>query len=133
MPLQSSKSFYERLAELNALPDGWVFPGTNLTIGDMRQLVIENGELRGAKRDERRAEFLQTCVALVGRGLTLQQILESAEEMIDAVDEYVMKDPAPPSFTRIVCICTETLSDPACPVGFVVGNHEAGRVVEKQE
>ncbi len=85
-PVEADKVI-ARLAKLDDLPDGWIFAGTNVSVGDARILRDEVLALREALVQRRRSEVIQLAAGFIPAGRSAKQAVTDAFALIAAVDE----------------------------------------------
>ena len=88
MSAENADAAIKRLAKYADLPDGWIFAGTDICIGDMRALAAEVIEVRALLTDKRRAELIQMSAAVAASGSdapNASTIVDRAWEILEEV------------------------------------------------
>lgn len=97
--MSATDSIFKTLAKYADLPDGWIFHGTELRVGDMRVLAAEVEELREKLITKTRDEVLRAAIALAagaqagGAAFSESQAINQAFLLIKKVDEEFAKEP----------------------------------------
>ncbi len=79
---------FEKYADL---PDGWIFAGTDINVGDVRLLITELETVRSSNERtvRRRAELLTVATALESFVESKETSLFRAIKLIDDVDFHI--------------------------------------------
>lgn len=84
----------KRIEKLATLPDAWIFAGTELCVGDARQLVAEINTLRAAFDMKKRDELLSVAAQLGIDDDGALAAVQWARVLIDEVDKQFTREHA---------------------------------------